>query len=103
MSEKRKKESHVPLDSQNRVLVARRLIYAASLGATSVASPHFSCGRNSTTLIPITMNLSDVKTQSPPESGLTSAARLGDHKSRGIYSRISYTYCHTVCNTDVKN
>lgn len=48
------------------------------------------------------MNLSDVKTQSPPESGLPSAVRLGDHKSRGIYNRISFTYWHTVCNTDVK-
>lgn len=48
------------------------------------------------------MNLSDVKTQSPPESGLPSAVRLGDHKSRGIYNRISYTYWHAVCNTDVK-
>lgn len=46
-------------------------------------------------LIPITMNLSDVKTQSPPESGLPSSAlRPGDHKSRGICDRISYTSWH---------
>lgn len=50
------------------------------------------------------MNLSDVKTQSPPESGLPSAVRHGDHKSRSIYNRISYTYEHTrgVRNTNVK-
>lgn len=51
-------------------------------------------------LIPITMNLSDVKTQSPPESRLPSAVRVavrpGDHKSRGIYDRISYTSWHRV-------
>jgi hypothetical protein len=48
------------------------------------------------------MNLSDVKTQSPPESGLPSAVRHGDHKSRDIYDRISYSYERAVCNTDVK-
>lgn len=53
-------------------------------------------------LIPITMNLSDVKTQSPPESGLPSSAlRPGDHKSRGICDRISYTSWHIpACNVD---
>lgn len=53
-------------------------------------------------LIPITMNLSDVKTQSPPESGLPSSAlRPGDHKSRGICDRISYTSWHIpACNAD---
>lgn len=51
-------------------------------------------------LIPITMNLSDVKTQSPPESGLPSSAlRPADHKSRGICDRISYI---PACNADVK-
>lgn len=69
------------------------------------ASPYFS-RRNSTILIPITMNLSDVKTQSPPESGLPSAVYRDDHKSHSIYNRISYivvAIVHTaVCNTDVK-
>lgn len=59
-------------------------------------------------LIPITMNLSDVKTQSPPESGLPWAVRAtlrpGDHKSRGICDRISYVLRSTgnACNADVK-
>lgn len=49
-------------------------------------------------LIPITMNLSDVKTQSPPESGLPSSAlRPADHKSRGICDRISYTSMQRGC------
>lgn len=53
-------------------------------------------------LIPITMNLSDVKTQSPPESGLPSSAlHPGDHKSRGICDRISYTSWHIpACTVD---
>lgn len=48
------------------------------------------------------MNLSDVKTQSPPESGLPSSAlHPGDHKSRGICDRISYTSWHIpACTVD---